>query len=319
MRIGAGAVDGKPHQMQEGPTILKRGIMRNPFGKTVKLWSTVYGGSFVKSGRRRCPTFASDHHAMTRVVNAQFLRTPFAAAKIRTSMMLVLFMTSVMTKRWIQRRRRRKRMTGMELHRSKKQATLQSPFLQENVLNRRPSYKHHPIMLRNPLEQAKLMHELAQKRAQGAKEDHAKNVRHANKRYCLICDYAQNLGIPYFGSEQPGNTYYHSPLTLHLFGIVDISRSPNRLDCYCYHEFTGKKGSNNVASLLMNYLFEHGMLQTAGPAERLTIVKGNFSGQNKNNVVLRLAHYLIKMNYFCTVDFVFCVRGHAKNACDRFF
>jgi hypothetical protein len=26
------------------------------FGKTVKLWSTVHGGSFVKSGRRRCPS-----------------------------------------------------------------------------------------------------------------------------------------------------------------------------------------------------------------------------------------------------------------------
>jgi hypothetical protein len=144
MTSGAGAVDDEPHQMQEGPTGMKSGIMRKPFRKTVKLWSTAHGGSFVKSGRRRCPTFASDHHAMTRVANALCLRTQFVTAKRITSMMLVLSMTSVMTKRWIHRRRR---MTGMELHRSKKQATLQSPFLQVNVLKRRPSYNQHPIIL----------------------------------------------------------------------------------------------------------------------------------------------------------------------------
>jgi hypothetical protein len=138
------------------------------------------------------------------------------------------------------------------------------------------------------------MRELAQKRAQKAKEDHDTNVCHANKRYCLVCDYAQNLGIPHFGSEQLGDTYYYSPLTLHLFGIVDLSRSPNRLFCYCYRKFTGKKGINNVASLVMNYLFERGVLQPSGPAEQLTIVMDNCSGQNKNNVVLCLAPYLIK-------------------------
>jgi exopolyphosphatase/pppGpp-phosphohydrolase len=56
------------------------------------------------------------------------------------------------------------------------------------------------------VEQAKLMRELAQKRAQEAKEDHDNNVRHANKRCFSVCDYAQNLGIPNFGSDQPGDT-----------------------------------------------------------------------------------------------------------------
>jgi hypothetical protein len=92
------------------------------------------------------------------------------------------------------------------------------------------------------VEQEKLMHELAQKGAQGAKEDHNNNIRHANKRYCLVYDYAKNLGIPHFRSEQPGDTYYYSPLTLHMLGIVDLSHSPHRLECYCYCEFTGKRG-----------------------------------------------------------------------------
>jgi hypothetical protein len=91
------------------------------------------------------PILSSDHHNMTREANELFVRTPFTTAKRITSMMLVLSVTSVMTKRWTQRSRMR--MTGMELHRSNKQATLQSPFLQANVPKRRPSYKQHHIML----------------------------------------------------------------------------------------------------------------------------------------------------------------------------
>jgi hypothetical protein len=69
----------------------------------------------------------------------------------------------------------------------------------------------------------------------------------------------------------------------------------------------------------MNYLFEHGILHPSGNDERLTIVMDNCSGQNKNNVVLRLAPYISKMNYFRTVEFVFYVCGHTKNVCDRLF
>jgi hypothetical protein len=128
------------------------------------------------------------------------------------------------------------------------------------------------------VEQAKVMRELDQKRAQEAKEDIENGVLHPEKRYCLVCDYAQNLGIPHFGKEQPGDTYYFSPLTINLFGLVDLARSPNKLDCYAYREFTGKKGSNNVACLLMHKLHRCGMLQRYSPAERLTIIMDNCGG-----------------------------------------
>jgi type VI protein secretion system component VasA len=39
----------------------------------------------------------------------------------------------------------------------------------------------------------------------------------------------------------------------------------------------------------------------------------------KNNHVLRLAAYLIEMKFFLEVEFVFYVRGHMKNACNRMF
>jgi hypothetical protein len=45
----------------------------------------------------------------------------------------------------------------------------------------------------------------------------------------------------------------------------------------------------------------------------------NCGGQNKNSVVLRLDLYLVEMRYFLTVEFIFYIRGHTKNACDRMF
>jgi hypothetical protein len=53
--------------------------------------------------------------------------------------------------------------------------------------------------------------------------------------------------------------------------------------------------------------------------EKLTIAMDNCSSQNKNNVVLRLALYLVEMKHFRTLEFVFYIRGHTKNSCDRMF
>jgi hypothetical protein len=45
----------------------------------------------------------------------------------------------------------------------------------------------------------------------------------------------------------------------------------------------------------------------------------NCAGQNKNGHVLRLALLLVELKYFKWVEFVFYVRGHTKNMCDRMF
>ena len=45
----------------------------------------------------------------------------------------------------------------------------------------------------------------------------------------------------------------------------------------------------------------------------------NCSGQNKNNMVLRLALFLVEAKYFKKVTFMFYIVGHTKNAADRWF
>jgi hypothetical protein len=58
----------------------------------------------------------------------------------------------------------------------------------------------------------------------------------------LVCDYTQNINSPHYGGEHPGEIYYLSARTINLFGIVDLSVTPNKLNCYAYRESTGKKG-----------------------------------------------------------------------------
>jgi hypothetical protein len=54
--------------------------------------------------------------------------------------------------------------------------------------------------------------------------------------YCMICDYAQNLGLPHIGEEQPADIYYISELSVNIFGIADVTKNPTRMLAYGCHE-----------------------------------------------------------------------------------
>jgi hypothetical protein len=64
-------------------------------------------------------------------------------------------------------------------------------------------------------------------------------------------DFAHNLPLPNFGAAQPGETYYYSPPSIFIFGRVELSMKPTKLEDFVYHEGEGKKGGNNVASMVM--------------------------------------------------------------------
>ena len=62
-----------------------------------------------------------------------------------------------------------------------------------------------------------------------------------SKSYLFYFDYAQNVQCPQFSSEQPGETYYYSPLNINIFGIIDENYKKETLFAYCYHKRQGKK------------------------------------------------------------------------------
>ena len=97
------------------------------------------------------------------------------------------------------------------------------------------------------------------------------------------------MDLPHFGSEQPDETYCYSPLNISCFGITDLATDV--LDAFIYHEGDGKKGGNNVSSLIFKKLKDDGLLYLSkkhGPGKQLSLVFDNCARQNKNRMVLRL-------------------------------
>ena len=61
-------------------------------------------------------------------------------------------------------------------------------------------------------------------------------------------------------SSQGKLTYYYSPLSIYNLGVVDHAHDygngevKERMYAHVYHEGVGKKGANNVASLIVKTL-----------------------------------------------------------------
>jgi hypothetical protein len=154
-----------------------------------------------------------------------------------------------------------------------------------------------------------------------AKKDHSEKV------YTFVVDYGQNMELPSYSynSEQPGCTYYFSPLTVFNLGVVNHAHAYNdghvseHMHAHLYHKGVGKKGVNNVASLIEKKLRQLNFLREDSVGGELNIIFDNCSGQNNNNRVLKLAVWLMAMNYFKEVNFIFLIVGHTKNAADRLF
>ncbi len=165
---------------------------------------------------------------------------------------------------------------------------------------------------------------LLYQRLEKATVDYAKDA--VKWQYTLTCDFGQNMQCPCFNSNQPGSTYYYTPLNIYNFGVVDHSHDygnrtiGNHMHCHnVYHEGISKKGGAIVASLIVKTLQYMNILREGNPGGELNIVFDNCTGQNKNNTVLKLAMWLKEMGYFMRVNFVFLIVGHTKNACDCLF
>lgn len=142
----------------------------------------------------------------------------------------------------------------------------------------------------------------------------------SQRSLCIVADYAQNMGVPSFGYEQPGETYYYSPMNAYCFGVVDCTVTlEDHLHAYIYMEDQAKKGGNNVASLLWLHLQSQRYTATEEPFKELTFIFDNCGGQNKNNMVLRMLFFIVKMGVAKVARASFLVRGHTKNDCDRLF
>ncbi len=106
------------------------------------------------------------------------------------------------------------------------------------------------------------------------------------RRYIFVVDYGQNMELPVYNKEQPGYTYYFSPMSIYSLGVVDHAHVYNdgqvseHLHCQVYTKGIGKKGANNAASLIMKTLQKLNLLCKDSVSGELNIIFDNCSGQN---------------------------------------
>lgn len=176
-------------------------------------------------------------------------------------------------------------------------------------------YNNEELILKaaKHVEMAKTQRDLYNEKKRLAKET-------PNEVRTYTIDYAQNTYMPHLGDEQPGETYYYSPVNVYTLGIVNTGMVPMKLYAHVYYEDEGKKGGNNVVSCMYRQLFHDGFL--AGDRKHvpeMNFVFDNCGGQNKNRMVLRFLLYVIQKGACDIANALFLVKGHTKNDCDRMF
>ena len=72
-----------------------------------------------------------------------------------------------------------------------------------------------------------------QAKEKGAKADYGNKMLWPYHHYMLVGEYAQIMDIPHFGGEQPGLTYYYSPVNGNAFGCVDDETE--NMEAFLYH------------------------------------------------------------------------------------
>ena len=133
----------------------------------------------------------------------------------------------------------------------------------------------------------------------------------------LTIDMAQNLEVPHFGSNQPGDSYYLSPLIVYVFGVVN--NATDFMHAFVWNEGDGDRGMNNIVSCLHKYLSIQNIFSKKNKYKELVILADNCGGQNKNRCLIRYLLWLVESGYLSTTKLIFLIKGHTKNKCDRLF
>lgn len=125
-----------------------------------------------------------------------------------------------------------------------------------------------------------------------------------------ICmDFQKNLNVPNITTN---DAYYKRKLGYYLFNIHMLSNSSSKF--YVYDETIAKKGADNVASMLYDFIMFH----LPDTVKKLSIFCDSCGGQNKNYVVIRFIYYIVHMQRkLDEIKIVFPVRGHSYMECDR--
>lgn len=106
--------------------------------------------------------------------------------------------------------------------------------------------------------------------------------------------------------------YFKRQLSFYSFNVHKLSTRSSYF--YVYDETKGKKGSDDVVSLLDNFVTQF----VSKEVEEIQFFCDSCSGQNKNYTVFRYIYYLVHIKKrFNKISIIFPVRGHSYMECDK--
>lgn len=140
----------------------------------------------------------------------------------------------------------------------------------------------------------------------------AKNTSRKDLTKEAICmDFAKNLPTPNISTN---DVYYKRQLSVYSFNIHVLSS--NQSIFYMYPETTGRKGSDEVCSLLHHFIYNF----LDDKVRHLEIFCDSCGGQNKNYTLFRYIHHLVHVqNKLDSIKVSFPIRGHSYMECDKDF
>jgi hypothetical protein len=125
----------------------------------------------------------------------------------------------------------------------------------------------------------------------------------------LCIDFQKNLSVPNITTN---DIYYKRQLSYYLFNIHSLSTQD--VYFFAYDQTVGGKGSNEVTSILFEYISHY-----LNPSvKNLIIFCDSCSGQNKNYTFIRFLYHMVhNTDRLESVQVVFPIRGHSYMECDR--
>lgn len=126
----------------------------------------------------------------------------------------------------------------------------------------------------------------------------------------IAFDFMQNVPLPQLPVQE---MFYLRKLWLYVFSVHNLKTNESMF--YTYQEGSGKKGPNEVCTLILKYI------QTKIPDEvkELYIFSDACGGQNRNHTLVRMLLALTMTGRFSKINHYFPVRGHSFLPCDRNF
>jgi hypothetical protein len=104
----------------------------------------------------------------------------------------------------------------------------------------------------------------------------------------MVCDHAENMGIPCLGAKQPADLYYLSQFTGNIFSITDVTSALTTMCAFTYKYDKGKWDIYDVSPVVTG-LVDLGLIRDSKVDKPLIIIMDN-CGVGKIKIVFFSLH-----------------------------